>query len=310
MRCVIIGTTECARSLAKGVLKAGHTLVAMVSLKKELLPNNSVSLEAFAKENHALYYEVEDINQEEKLFRSFAMDVLVCVWPKILRENIFKIPQITICAHPTELPNNRGRHALHWSKVLGLKKSALTFFEVDSGIDTGKIIWQEFFELEESDTINTLNDKINVLAEVGIQKVLNNDALIANKKSQREGGNYWRKRNLHDVVLDMRMSKEMIINTVKSFCPPYPCAKLIIDNQVVDIIEAYEVEGVECPINMEHGKVFEVQSDRIALKCENALIWLRSKNDRDFEFLCNTWRGGGGYVYPPSYYIAKYKIAL
>lgn len=34
MRCVVIGTTECARSLAKGILKSGHTLAAVISLKK------------------------------------------------------------------------------------------------------------------------------------------------------------------------------------------------------------------------------------------------------------------------------------
>lgn len=299
MRCVVIGTTECARSLAKGILKSGHALVAVISLKKELLPNNSISLELFAREHGALYFEVSDINQEELLLNNLKMDILVCVWPKILRENIFKIPEITICAHPTELPNNRGRHALHWSKVLGLKQSALTFFEVDSGIDTGKIILQKFFELDESDTINTLNNKINILAEAGIQEILNNCELITNRKSQRQGGNYWRKRNLHDVLLDMRMSKEMIINIVKSFCSPYPCAKLIIDDRVIDIQEAYEVKGLECPINIEHGKVFNLSSCEIVAKCENGLIGLKSKNDKDFEFLMNAFdeRGGGGYIY-------------
>lgn len=315
MRCIVLGTTETSKELAKGIIESGNILVAMVTLVKEKLPNNSVDLKLFANEHGAKYYEIENINLEGELLKTLDIDILICNWPRILQQHILEIPKIaTICPHSTKLPLNRGRHALHWSIVLGLNEGALTFFQPDIGVDTGDIILQPTYRISALDDINDLHCKVNKIAREGIYKILTNLEVLNTRKKQEGVGNYWRKRTLDDVVLDMRMSLDMIVKTVKSFCPPYPCAKLIIEDQVIDIVEAREVPKNNGFINMEHGKVYDVSPNKIILKCYDALVELTSRLDNGFQLLLerrnNDSSGGGDYVYPPTYYMQKYSIFL
>ena len=52
-----------------------------------------------------------------------------------------------IGSHPTELPKYRGRAPIPWTILKGLKKSALTFFFIEEGMDDGDILDQQFFEI-------------------------------------------------------------------------------------------------------------------------------------------------------------------
>lgn len=275
-RCVVIGTTNSAIALAEGVLACGEELVAMVSLTKELLPNNSVDIESFAKSVGTPYYEVDNINNFTELFSGFNMDYLLVSWPRILKANIYTLPKIaTIAAHATDLPKNRGRHAGHWYKVLGLKEGALSFFSVDSGVDTGEIVLKLPFEILKSDTINTINKKIEKLSKVGIEKILKNPSLVQDKQAQRGVANYWRKRNMHDVLIDVRMPSDYIIALVDSFSPPYPCAQLIYESKMFAIHKAERVDK-KCE-NIEYGKVFLLEDSSITLKCGDGAIKLYGK---------------------------------
>lgn len=293
MRCVVLGTTQGAVSLAKGVINSGAMLIAMISLKKELLPNNSADIQSFARENSIQYYEVDDINKEEQLIHGLDIDFLICAWPKIIQSNIFRIPKIlTLGTHPTMLPSNRGRHPMHWSKVLGVHESAVSFFEINEGIDSGKIILQCPFNLEYSDDINVLNARVESLMYSGIITILKNLSLVTKRESQNEQiANNWRKRNVHDILLDTRMSCDMIIKIVQSFTLPYPCAKIIIDNRVIDVVMAKKFR--DNIVNMEHGKVLKMENDRIVVKCADALVELRGK-EYAFQFLSSR---GGGYLH-------------
>ncbi|MDA3969116.1 formyltransferase family protein [Helicobacter sp. A82] len=324
-RCVVIGTTNSAISLAKGVLDGGGELVAVVSLKKELLPNNSVDIESFAKSVGCEYYEVDDINNFTSLFASFDMDYLIVSWPKILKENIYKLSKrATIVAHATDLPKNRGRHAGHWYKVLGLTDGVLSFFYMDSGVDSGEIILKLPFKILKSDTINDINKKIDKLSKDGICEILQNESLVRNKTKQVGIPNYWRKRNMHDVLIDVRMPIRYIISLVDSFCPPYPCAKLICESKVFDITKAEKIDK-ECN-NIEYGKVFLLDDTSIILKCGDGAIKLYSNESFKDYFVklqglenkkglinvenLDSAGGGGIYVLTPSFYIAKHKLEL
>src|SRR3546814_2327569 len=49
--------------------------------------------------------------------------------------------------HPSPLPIGRGRHPLIWSIILGLEESAVSFFALDEGADTGAILAQRRFTI-------------------------------------------------------------------------------------------------------------------------------------------------------------------
>ena len=57
-------------------------------------------------------------------------DLIICVgWSQILKSEILNIPKLGVIGfHPSKLPENRGKHPIIWSLVLGKKETASTFF--------------------------------------------------------------------------------------------------------------------------------------------------------------------------------------
>ncbi len=76
--------------------------------------------------------------------------VVLAWWPKIVHE-INKLGINVINTHPSFLPYNRGKHPYYWAIVDGAPFGA-TIHMVDSGIDTGDILWQKKVMIDPTDT--------------------------------------------------------------------------------------------------------------------------------------------------------------
>ena len=52
-----------------------------------------------------------------------------------------------IGTHPSPIPINKGSHPLHWMIALKIKRSKISFFLMDQGVDTGNVLYQKSFNL-------------------------------------------------------------------------------------------------------------------------------------------------------------------
>lgn len=77
--------------------------------------------------------------------------VVLIWWPKIVKK-INDIPGVNVInTHPAYLPYNRGKHPYYWALMDGTPFGA-TIHRVDSGIDTGSILWRKEVQLEPTDS--------------------------------------------------------------------------------------------------------------------------------------------------------------
>ncbi|MFA6189470.1 MAG: formyltransferase family protein [Sulfuricurvum sp.] len=311
MKYAVLGTSFFTIKLAEGVLHSGNQLCALISMPRETLPINSADIESFAKNNNVMYFEFEDINSQESVdtLKNLNIDIIVSSWPKIIKNEILTLPKLLVGTHPTNLPHNRGRHPLHWLLALGIKETKQSFFWMDSGIDSGKILLQLPIEIEKHDDINTLNQKAAAVAYTGIKTICKQIENSTLDMKQQEGvPNYWRARNIFDSIIDLRMGSEAIINHVKSFTHPYPCAKLIFKKEIISILEAEVFEQDEEWVkNMEYGKIYLINGQSIVVKCCDSLIKLIVKNMPASMAHLNPKER---YIYPPAYYIQHYDLHL
>ena len=58
--------------------------------------------------------------------------------------------------HPSLLPKHRGKSAINWAVIQGEKKTGISIFWVDEGIDTGPILLQKEVEIAPDDTTGSL----------------------------------------------------------------------------------------------------------------------------------------------------------
>ena len=81
------------------------------------------------------------------------------IGPTLLKEFEGRIVNI----HPSLLPNFPGKDAIGQALAAKAKWSGVTIHYVDEGMDTGPIIVQERFRVEESETRESLQEKIQAI---------------------------------------------------------------------------------------------------------------------------------------------------
>lgn len=308
---VVLGTSELTLCLAKNVIKNGCRIVALVSMPKEHRPNNSVGIADFAAKQSIPYFEFEDINSPEskKIITEIAPDFILSSWPKMIDKSIISIPKrMVIGSHPAALPYNRGRHPLHWHIALGIKDTFISFFNMDEGVDSGNILIQEPFSIEESDNINDANNKMVDAASFGLRKlieILKKDHSYAGKTQDQTKASVWRKRDAFDVMIDFRMSIRMIKRLIRSFSYPYPCAKLIYKTDSIKISSFGSIKyNDENTIRLMHGEILKIIDRSLFIKADDGVIELISLYDLPDSIK------EAKFISPPGKYLMEYKEEL
>ena len=96
---------------------------------------------------------------------------------QIVPPPVFNAPRLgSICFHPSLLPKYRGRSAINWALINGEKKTGISLFWVDQGIDTGPLLLTKEVEVDPDETTGTIY--FNKLFPVGVEAIAEAVALI------------------------------------------------------------------------------------------------------------------------------------
>ncbi len=276
MRVVFIGTVEFSKTSLKKLIDMDVQVVGVCTREKSNLNADFSDLTPLCKKNKIPYRLIDDINSNDNInwIKSLAPDIIFCFgWSSLLKKELLSLPPNGVLGyHPAKLPQNRGRHPLIWSLVLGLEESASTFYFMDEGADSGDILSQKDFEITENDDARTLYDKISGLAlaqiEEFVPKLINKTFNVI--KQNHKISNTWRKRTKLDGEIDFRMKSEAIYNLVRALTRPYIGAHVNYKDK--DII-IWKVRVIEYPnINIESGKVINSSIDSITVKTQDGAI--------------------------------------
>ena len=110
-----------------------------------------------------------------------------------------------------------------WALVEGWRSSGLTFFHIDQGADSGDILWQEPFVIDDDDDAACLYDKIKSLATKAIPEFLPQleSGSYPRIPQNDKYANYLRKRGMKDGEIDWKISANRIHNLVRGLSKPY-----------------------------------------------------------------------------------------
>jgi len=225
------------------------------------------------------YKYVRDINQSHILdwIKSLKPEVIFCFgWSSLIKRELLELCQLGVIGfHPAKLPQNRGRHPLIWALVLGLKESATTFFKMDEGADSGDILSQNTFTIEEEDTAADLYLK---MIDNASKQVKNFVPLLASGdfelyRQDHSQANEWRKRGKADGKIDFRMQTQSIYNLVRALSKPYIGAHLDYEGHEYKVWQV--LPGPKKESNIEPGKVLDIDDRHcILVKTSDSSIWI------------------------------------
>lgn len=280
MRVFFIGTVEFSKKMLETLLEVPNAKVVGVATKATSKFNADHSdLSDIAKQNNIPYKYVKDINNPKYIdwIKSLNPDVIYCFgWSSIIKKDLLELTELGVIGyHPAKLPQNRGRHPLIWALVLGLRETASTFFKMDEGADSGKILSQVSFAIGLEDDAQSLYEKMIGIAKEQVkefthQLASNSFELI---EQNHRLSNYWRKRGKKDGEIDFRMSSESIVNLVRGLTKPYVGAHVRIDEHEFKVWSAKI--GPELEQNREPGQVVACgKNQEVLVKTGNGSVWL------------------------------------
>ena len=280
---LVIGSVKFSKYLFKIINKIPCLeVVAVVTKKSSVINSDFYSLEEDAKIHNIPVFisnGAEDISVL-KYIKKQKIKLGICIgWSHILSKSfINSFAQGIIGYHPSELPNNKGRHPLIWSLILGLPTIGSTFFLMNKYVDQGCILDQKIIKISKKDNATNLYMKVVKVASKQLYNLvpcyINRNIKL--KKQSTVKGNSWRRRTEIDGMIDWRMSFDAIDNLVKALNKPYPGATCLFKNKTY-IITKVEKSGIN-KINYEPGKVIKVSKRRIIVKCWQGSIILTEHN--------------------------------
>lgn len=256
-RIVLLTTSKAGVKFAQGLTRTGHNLVAVGrGVSRNGGPVGSIS-------RHELQLmlgpgilisdiEVDSSRDVISFLQATGHDVTLISWPKILGPPVLQAGgRFFVGTHPTPLPRGRGRHPLHWMRVLGLRRSTISAFRVDEGVDSGPIVATATFRILfwrdiESD-IRRVERKMALLGlKLGLKLLF---GYPEGREQVDRDQTTWRKRTEADTQIDFRMSTKGIVQHVRSFSHPFPLASA-------------ELSGVRCRVHHAQSAPFALFRSR------------------------------------------------
>ena len=191
--------------------------------------------------NITKFYLIKHITYEkdkEKFFEN-NLDLLIAAgWRQIIPKDILYYPKRnTIGFHPAPLPKGRGPAPLINTILLGWKKTAMSLYYLDEGIDSGDIIEQFEIDVSSNDYVFDLYKKMIKAGVLLLRK--NIESILFDKvkayKQQEENAYYFPKLSLKD----NEIFKEDIVNIdkanrkIRAFSFPYKGAFIRINKDYI-----------------------------------------------------------------------------
>ena len=276
MKILFIGSVIFSKKILLNLIDKKFNICGIITKKKSKFNSDFFDLSNIAKKYKINFKHTEDINNDIILdwAKKLNPDIMLCCgWSNLFKKKLLRIPKLmTIGYHPSDLPNNKGRHPIIWSIALGLRFCYSTFFIMDEFVDNGIVISKKKVEILKKDNATALYQKLNIIASLQIIDVLN-DLKKNNKKFKKKKnlnnnskkGNFWRKRTFKDGEIDWRMSAYSINNLVKALSKPYPNAHFTYRNKIYKLIRVKIKKNNQK--NIEPGKILKVdKKDRALVK--------------------------------------------
>jgi methionyl-tRNA formyltransferase len=225
--CVQLGLSCIEASLFEGFK---FDLLITLNDHKSKIKSGRIYLDQIAQEQETELLKINHINDAEVIekIKEKKIDWLFIIgWSQIASEETINAPELGIIgAHPTLLPEGRGRAAIPWAIIKGLKQTGVTFFKMDQGVDTGEILAQQIILIEERETATTLYKKVDE-AHVSLfldtlPKLISGNYSL--QKQDESKATYWEGRLPADGEIKKSMSPDEVDRLIRATTHPYPGA--------------------------------------------------------------------------------------
>ena len=193
-------------------------------------------------------YQPRSLRSEEAagLLHDWQPDVIVvAAFGQILRPHVLELPpKGCINVHASLLPRWRGASPIQHAILAGDTQTGITLMQMDEGLDTGPIYIQEPTPISESDTSETVHDRLAKLGAEMVGRYLDEilQGRIAAKTQDDDLATYAPMIKKEAGLIDWQESAQAIDRQIRAMTP-WPGAFSKWDGQTLKIVSARPIDG-------------------------------------------------------------------
>jgi methionyl-tRNA formyltransferase len=162
-----MGTPDFAVASLEALVKAKCNIVGVITAPDKPagrgMKMTESAVKKYAVRKNLKVLQPEKLKNPEFLqeLRSLNADLQIVVAFRMLPESVWNMPPLgTINLHGSLLPQYRGAAPINWAVINGEKETGVTTFKLKHEIDTGNILMQESFPIDENETAGEVHDKM------------------------------------------------------------------------------------------------------------------------------------------------------
>ena len=273
IKVVFMGTPEFSVPVLKGLIEdSNYEVVGVVSQpdkkvgRHQILTPSPISQVALDNGINLLRIEKIRTNYQEVLDLNPDM-IITCAYGQIIPKEILDYPKYgCINVHASLLPKLRGGAPIHRSIIEGYKETGITIMYMDEGMDTGDIISQRKIEILDSDTVETLHDKLSVIGRELLLETLPNiiSGNINRIKQNPDEVTFAYNIKREDEHLDFNKTSREIFNHVRGL-NSFPGAFCLLEGKVIKVYDG----KIGTSTKGSCGEITNIYSDGIGVKCSD-----------------------------------------
>jgi len=180
MKIVFMGTPDFAAGSLNALIAAGHEITTVVTQPDKAKGRSNKLIFSPVKEcaiaHNIPVMQPRRIRTPEAIaeLQQYEADVyVVAAFGQILTQEILDMPKYgCINIHASLLPAYRGASPIQHVILEGEKETGVTIMQMDAGIDTGDMLYKKRIPIEDTDTYETLHDKLMILGGETIVEAL------------------------------------------------------------------------------------------------------------------------------------------
>ena len=261
MKIIFWGTPKYAADNLIEIFKAGHEIIAAVTQPdrkrgrgKKLTPSPVKNVAIDLGIPVLTTPSISKDHKTKEILRNLNADIFVVVaFGQILPSDILDYPKFGCWnSHASLLPAWRGAAPIQWSILSGDSKTGVCIMSMEEGLDTGPVIEQEAIDINDSDNLEVLTNRLSKISSKLLLKSLkriqqlnkSNKASIlielkAVDQSKLQGKpTYARQIKKDDYLIDWNQKAKKIIRQIYGL---YPNAFTLFKGKRIKILEGYVV---------------------------------------------------------------------
>ena len=265
---VFMGTPEIAVTCLDRLVQGGFDVAAVVTRIDKPKGRRAIltppPVKVYAEEHGIPVFQPRTLRDEIFADWLTAVDpdlILVVAFGMILPENVLAYPKYgCINVHASLLPKYRGAAPMQRAIMEGESETGVTVMYMDAGLDTGDMIFRRSTPITETDTLETIHDK---LAEIGAELLaetvrrIENGEPLPREKQNGDLSTYAAKIEREDAKIDFTRPAAELDRLIRALTPiPYAYFTRS-DGATVKVLSARPAKGEGTP-----GTVLATSLDR------------------------------------------------